>query len=142
MQNTNVIGKRLISNALTAIRGVGRRFAHAICKVANIDVQARAGDLKADTWELVSKIIQEPEKYSIPAWLFNRRNDYREGVDLHASTNVLETKIREDLERMKKSRRHRGLRHHWLLKVRGQHTNSTGRRGVLIGVVRKQHKDK
>ena len=89
-----------------------------------------------------TNIIGNPEKYSIPEWFFNRRRDYRDGVDMHASTNVLETKIREDLERMKKSRRHRGLRHHWLLKVRGQHTNSTGRRGVMIGVVRKQQRDK
>lgn len=142
VQNTNIIGKRVITNALTAIKGIGRRFAHAICKIANIDVNKRAGDVKPDSWELVSKIIHEPEKYAIPTWFFNRRNDFREGVNIHASTNVLETKIREDLERMKKSKRHRGLRHHWLLKVRGQHTNSTGRRGVTIGVVRKQHKDK
>lgn len=43
---------------------------------------------------------------------------------------------------MKKIRIHRGLRHHWLLKVRGQHTNSTGRRGVTIGVIRKDNKKK
>ena len=49
----------------------------------------------------------------------------------------MDTKIREDLERMKKIKQHRGLRHHWLLKVRGQHTNSNGRRGVTIGVIRK-----
>ena len=142
VQNTNIIGKRVIVNALTVIRGVGRRLAHAICKVANVDTNARAGTIKAETWELISKIISNPEKYSIPEWFFNRRRDFRDGVDMHASTNVLETKIREDLERMKKSRRHRGLRHHWLLKVRGQHTNSTGRRGVMIGVVRKQQRDK
>lgn len=142
VQNTNIIGKRVITNALTAIRGIGRRFAHAICKVANIDVNIRAGEVSTELWELISKIIVEPEKYNIPVWFFNRRRDFKEGTDIHASTNVLETKIREDLERMKKTRRHRGLRHHWLLKVRGQHTNSTGRRGVMIGVVRKQQKDK
>ncbi len=142
LQNTNIEGKKLLSNALTAIRGVGRRMAHMICKVAKLDGNKRAGEIKDDSWELIGKIIAEPEKYSIPEWFFNRQKDFKEGNNMHATSNVLETKIREDLERMKKVRRHRGLRHHWLLKVRGQHTNSTGRRGVRIGVVRKEAKDK
>jgi hypothetical protein len=33
--------------------------------------------------------------------------------------------MRADLERLKKIRSHRGLRHHWGLKVRGQHTCTT-----------------
>jgi len=113
-----------------------------ICKVAKINTTIRAGTIDNATWEKISEIINEPEKFSIPEWFLNRRRDFKEGNNMHASSNVLETKIREDLERMKKIRRHRGLRHHWLLKVRGQHTNSTGRRGVTIGVVRKEHKDK
>jgi hypothetical protein len=32
----------------------------------------------------------------------------------------LESKLRDDLERMKKIRLHRGLRHYWGLRVRGQ----------------------
>lgn len=101
-----------------------------ICKLAKIDLTKRAGEISEETWETVTKMISEPGTYGIPEWFFNRRRDYKEGVDLHISTNILETKIREDLERMKKIRRHRGLRHHWLLKVRGQKTNATGRRGV------------
>jgi len=46
--------------------------------------------------------------------------------------------MREDLERMKKIRCHRGLRHFWGLKTRGQHTKSTGRGGVTLGVMRKK----
>lgn len=101
-----------------------------ICKLAKIDLTKRAGEISEETWETVTKMISEPGTYGIPVWFFNRRKDYKEGTDLHISTNILETKIREDLERMKKIRRHRGLRHHWLLKVRGQKTNATGRRGV------------
>merc|ERR1712130_113637 len=40
--------------------------------------------------------------------------------------NVLDNKLREDLERLKKIRAHRGLRHYWGLRVRGQHTKTTG----------------
>ncbi|KAF6155801.1 hypothetical protein GIB67_039132 [Kingdonia uniflora] len=36
-------------------------------------------------------------------------------------------KLRDDLERLKKIRNYRGLRHYWGLRVRGQHTKTTGR---------------
>lgn len=42
--------------------------------------------------------------------------------------------MREDLERAKKIRLHRGLRTYWGLRVRGQHTKTTGRRGKTVGV--------
>jgi hypothetical protein len=45
----------------------------------------------------------------------------------------LESKLRDDLERMKKIRLHRGLRHYWGLRVRGQHTKTTGRKGRTVG---------
>lgn len=50
----------------------------------------------------------------------------------------LDSKLREDLERMKKIRAHRGLRHYWGLRVRGQHTKTTGRRGRTVGVSKKK----
>lgn len=135
--NTNLEGKRNVVNSLTQIRGIGRRMANMICQLAKIDVVSRAGDVSNESWETVGKIIADPGAHGVPTWFFNRRKDYRTGEDMHVSSNMLDTKIREDLEQMKKIRRHRGLRHHWLLKVRGQHTKSTGRRGVTIGVVRK-----
>ena len=46
-------------------------------------------------------------------------------------SNGLDSKWREDLERLKKIRNHRGLRHYWGLRVRGQHTKTTGRRGFV-----------
>ncbi|TMS01358.1 40S ribosomal protein S18 [Larimichthys crocea] len=52
--------------------------------------------------------------------------------------NGLDNKLREDLERLKKIRAHRGLRHFWGLRVRGQHTKTTGRRGRTVGVSKKK----
>uniref|UniRef100_A0A915D463 Small ribosomal subunit protein uS13 n=1 Tax=Ditylenchus dipsaci TaxID=166011 RepID=A0A915D463_9BILA len=57
------------------------------------------------------------------------------------STN-LESKNRDDFERMKKIRLHRGLRHYWGLRVRGQHTKSTGRKGRTVGVSKKKAVEK
>ena len=39
----------------------------------------------------------------------------------------------DDLERLKKIRSHRGIRHYWGVRVRGQHTKTTGRRGRTVG---------
>ena len=36
-------------------------------------------------------------------------------------------RLSEDIERMKRVRLHRGLRHYWGIRVRGQHTKTTGR---------------
>lgn len=54
------------------------------------------------------------------------------------STAQLDSKLREDLERLKKIRAHRGMRHYWGLRVRGQHTKTTGRRGRTVGVSKKK----
>ena len=136
--NTNIDGKRRIAFALTAIKGVGLRLSHMICKVAKVDLSLRAGEIPEETWDKFQKILEDPLAFDIPKWYFNRQKDYRSGKDMHVVSNILESKIREDIERMKKIKMHRGVRHYWQLKVRGQHTKSTGRRGVTIGVVRKR----
>ena len=33
---------------------------------------------------------------------------------------------------------HRGLRHYWGLRIKGQHTKTTGRRGKTVGVAKKR----
>ena len=140
--NTNLDGKRKVAYAVSAIRGVGPRLAHLICKIAKVDIDCRAGEVSEEKWAKIAEIISDPINHGVPNWFVNRRKDFREGNDMHCSTNILEGKVREDIERMKKIKQHRGLRHYWLLKVRGQSTNSTGRRGVTIGVVRKSAKNK
>ena len=52
--------------------------------------------------------------------------------------NGLDFKLREDLDRLRKIRCHRGLRHYWGVRVRGQHTKTTGRRGKTVGVSKKK----
>jgi small subunit ribosomal protein S18e len=76
--------------------------------------------------------------YDIPRWMLNRKKDVKEGTFSHQVANNWDTKIREDLERMKKIKLHKGLRHYFGLRVRGQHTCSTGRRGKTVGVTKKK----
>ena len=74
----------------------------------------------------------------IPAWFLNRQKDYKTGKNSQAFSNNLGAKLREDLERLKKIRAHRGLRHYWGIRVRGQHTKTTGRRGKTVGIAGKK----
>ncbi|KAG0500776.1 hypothetical protein HPP92_000848 [Vanilla planifolia] len=67
-----------------------------------------------------------------------RKKDYKDGRYSQVVSNALDMKLRDDLERLKKIRNHRGLRHYWGLRVRGQHTKTTGRRGKTVGVSKKR----
>jgi ribosomal protein S13 len=127
--NTNIDGKVKTMFALTKIRGIGRRFANLVCKRAKIDMMKRAGELSNDEIERIVAVIQNPLDYNIPVWFLNRRKDPKDGANLQVTSNNVDTVLRDDLERLKRIRVHRGLRHSWNLKVRGQHTGTTGRRG-------------
>ena len=81
-----------------------------------------------DQEERIANLIADPEGHGVPRWFLNRQRDYKEGKNLQVASNILETKLREDVERLFKIRSNRGLRHKWGLKVRGQHTKTTGRR--------------
>merc|ERR1739842_190549 len=138
VMNTNIDGKRNIMFAITAIKGVGRRYANLVLKKADIDLHKRAGELSEEEVEKIVTIMQNPRQYEIPNWFLNRQKDIKDGKYTQVMSNSLETKLREDLERMKKIRAHRGLRHYWGLRVRGQHTKTTGRRGRTVGVSKKK----
>ncbi|XP_005431534.3 40S ribosomal protein S18 [Geospiza fortis] len=88
--------------------------------------------------ERVITIMQNPRQYKIPDWFLNRQKDVKDGKYSQVLANGLDNKLREDLERLKKIRAHRGLRHFWGLRVRGQHTKTTGRRGRTVGVSKKK----
>ncbi|KAG7346539.1 30S ribosomal protein S13P [Nitzschia inconspicua] len=126
--NTNVEGKRNVVFGLTKIKGLGRRFTDLICKKAEIDVNKRAGELTADEIEKLVAIIQNPRQFKIPLWFLNRQKDFKTGKYNQVFAQNVDAKLRDDIERLKKIRAHRGLRHWWGIRVRGQHTCSTGRR--------------
>ena len=82
--------------------------------------------------------VQNPRQYKIPDWFLNRQRDIKDGKTTQVMANILDNKLREDLERLKKIRAHRGLRHYWGLRVRGQHTKTTGHKGKTVGVSKKK----
>uniref|UniRef100_A0A8C6HR30 Small ribosomal subunit protein uS13 n=1 Tax=Mus spicilegus TaxID=10103 RepID=A0A8C6HR30_MUSSI len=132
--NTNIDGWQKIAFAITAIKGVGRSYAHVVLRKADIDLTKRTGELT----ECVITIMQNPQQYKIPDWFLNRQKDGKDGKCSQVLANGLDNKLREDLERLKKIRAHRGLRHFWGLRVCCQHTKTTGRRGRTVGVSKKK----
>ncbi|TNN17392.1 40S ribosomal protein isoform 1 [Schistosoma japonicum] len=138
VMNTNIDGQLKIMYAITSIKGVGRRYANVVCKKADIDLNKRAGELTDDEVEKLVTVMSNPRQYKIPDWFLNRQKDVDDGKHSQLMSAALETKLREDLERLKRIRSHRGIRHYWGLRVRGQHTKTTGRRGRTVGVSRKK----
>eukprot|EP01123_Difflugia_compressa_P014191 TRINITY_DN70_c0_g1_i1.p1 TRINITY_DN70_c0_g1~~TRINITY_DN70_c0_g1_i1.p1 ORF type:complete len:158 (-),score=29.63 TRINITY_DN70_c0_g1_i1:167-640(-) len=136
--NTNIDGRQKIMYALTDIKGVGRRFANLVCKKAGVNLTARAGELSKDEIEKIVQIIQHPDQFKIPNWFLNRQKDFKTGTHSQIVSNTIASVLRDDLQRLKKIRAHRGLRHYWHLRVRGQHTKTTGRSGRTVGVAKKR----
>ena len=136
-----VDGNAKVEYGLTQIRGIGRRFAQAIVIVAKINPELRIGALPEKDLNKLEEMILDPINNGVPAWMVNRRKDLREGSDLHIIGNKLEITTKRDIDRMKKIQSYKGIRHHLKLKVRGQRTKSTGRHGLVVGVMRRRKRD-
>ena len=135
---SQVDGNAKLEHGLTQITGIGRRFAQAIVRIAKIDPNLRIGAVSEKDLNKLEEIIIDPITYGIPAWMVNRKNDLVTGENLHIIGNRLELSVRRDIDRMKRIRSYKGVRHNRGLKVRGQKTKSTGRHGLVVGVIRKK----
>jgi small subunit ribosomal protein S18e len=49
-------------------------------------------------------IVANPRAYKIPDWFLNRQKDVKDGRFSQITSSALDTKLREDLERLKKIR--------------------------------------
>jgi small subunit ribosomal protein S13 len=135
---TDINGTKPVTYALINVKGVGIRLANAIIEKSGISPEARMGFLSGSEVEKIQDILQDPLKYGIPKWLLNRRKDKETGKDLHLLGSDLVLQTKNDIEDMKKIRSWKGFRHSYGLKVRGQRTRTTGRKGKAIGVKKKQ----
>ena len=123
--------------AVTKIKGINISLANAILKKADVNPDARVGFLTESEVDRIEEIIQDPAKYSLPGWLFNRRKDGETGKDMHITSAELVLKTKNDIDQAKEIRSWRGYRHAYSLKVRGQRTKTTGRAGKALGVKKK-----
>lgn len=121
---------------LTQIRGIGYNFANAILHTLKINSNSNIGYLTESEVKSIEKLISDPVSSNFPTWFLNRRKDIETGKDMHLLTSDIEFTIRNDIERERLTNSWRGYRHLYGLKVRGQRTRTTGRKGGAVGVAK------
>jgi len=134
----DIDGNLKVAYGLSKIKGVGVTLAYAICRTLGIDPEKRIGFLTEAEVKRIEDALSNPKAIGLPSWLLNRRKDYTTGEDKHYIGADLIMVVREDIERLKRIKCWRGIRHALGLKVRGQRTRTTGRTGVTVGVKRKR----
>ncbi len=127
-------GYKKIAAALKDIKGVNLNLAYAILNALKIDPRIRLGQLSDSQVAEIERALKNPQSVRIPSWMFNRRKDLEEGIDKHLYESDLIFQVKMDIEREKRIGSWRGIRHALGLKVRGQRTRTTGRKGQTIGV--------
>ncbi|MCX8204101.1 MAG: 30S ribosomal protein S13 [Candidatus Nezhaarchaeota archaeon] len=133
----DIDGSLKVVHGLTTIKGVGLNLAKMILRAADVSQEARVGYLTEQQVKKIEEILKDPVKYGIPAWSLNRQRDPYTGANLHYIGADLEYLVKSDVELMKRIKSWKGLRHAWGLKVRGQRTRTTGRKGGAVGVAKK-----
>ena len=111
-------------------------FANTILNVLKISPNQRIGYLSQEQIKSIEDIIKNPSTSKFPSWFLNRRKDVETGEDKHLITSDIAFTVRNDIEREKTSNSWRGIRHMFGLKVRGQRTRCTGRKGGAVGVAK------
>lgn len=137
----DIDGNLKVVYGLARIKGVGVSFANAIVRLLGIPYDIRIGYLTEEEILKLEDAMRNPTKYGVPEWMLNRRKDPVTGQNLHYIGSDVDIVIREDIERMKRTNSWKGIRHALGLKVRGQHTRTTGRKGKTVGVVKKAEKE-
>ncbi|HLD57405.1 MAG TPA: 30S ribosomal protein S13 [archaeon] len=87
----------------------------------------------------MEEYIKNPEKHGIPPWMLNRRLDPETGTGRHLIGSDLVFTKNMDINKLKRMKSYKGVRHGLGLPVRGQRTRSSGRTsGKSVGVVKKK----
>ena len=130
----DIEGSKKVIVALSKVKGVGYNFAQVLLQTLNINPNLRVGFLTDKELSDIETAIRDPERARIPRWYLNRRKDMDTGSDRHLITSDLDFMISNDVEREKTMMSWRGYRHMFGLRVRGQSTRTTGRKGGAVGV--------
>jgi small subunit ribosomal protein S13 len=130
----DIAGSKKLITALSEIRGVGYNYSQVLLQSLNINPNLRVGFITDRELAEVEAAIRNPSKSGMPEWYVNRRKDIDTGSNQHLITSDLDFAISNDIDREKNVMSWRGYRHMFGLRVRGQCTRTTGRRGGAVGV--------
>jgi small subunit ribosomal protein S13 len=132
----DIRGEKKMVIGLTQIKGLGFNFATAILDILKIKPNSNIGNLTDENVQAIEKLILDPIASNVPVWFINRRKDIETGTDLHLLTSDIPFTLRNDIERERVAVSWRGYRHLSGLKVRGQRTRTSGRKGGAVGVAK------
>lgn len=121
---------------LTQIKGIGYNFATAILDTLKINSNSNIGFLTEEEVQSIEKLITDPSSGNFPSWFLNRRKDIETGANMHLLTSDIDFTLRNDIERERITASWRAYRHLNGLKVRGQRTRTSGRKGGAVGVAK------
>jgi small subunit ribosomal protein S13 len=143
LADKEVKGEVPLSHAITKASGASFMFANAIIQVLKLEKKRQVGTLPAAEIVKIEEAMKNPQKYGIPSWLFNRRKEVDTGKDRHIISSDLELTRRFDIRRLRRIKCYIGMRHargdkKLKVRVRGQRTRGTARRGKSVGVVKKK----
>jgi small subunit ribosomal protein S13 len=135
---SDIDGQESLIQGLTRIRGVGLRMSKTLLAHLGMNPNDRLGFITDENIETIENILENPVAAGFPDWFVNRPRDRMSGRMLHLTGSDLDFANRNDIDRLRRIKSWRGMRHSLGLKVRGQHTRTTGRGGVAVGVSRKK----
>ncbi len=134
-------GHLSIYRGLLKVKGIGSNLARVLERVImaslKLDKKMRCGDLSDEQIDAVDAILKNPEKHGVMWYSLNRSKDSDVGFSRHMLMNDLVFVTRQDLQKERDLRTWRGWRHSIGQRVRGQHSRTTGRTGLTMGVLRK-----
>lgn len=135
---TDLDGSQKLDSALSNVKGVGQRLARAIVEAAGLNPDQRTGYITDEDVAKIEEVLENPGKFGIPHWMLNRQKDMKSGENKHLIGADLDFQLKMDIDLMMKTKSWKGIRHGLGLKVRGQRTRTSGRRGRTVGVSRKR----
>jgi small subunit ribosomal protein S13 len=130
----DIEGSKKVIVALSKVKGIGYNFAHVLLQSLNINMNSRVGFLTDRELADIETAIKDPSRSRMPEWYLNRRKDMDTGSHRHLITSDLDFMVSNDIDREKTIMSWRGYRHMFGLRVRGQCTRTTGRKGGAVGV--------
>lgn len=127
-------GRKKAVAALADLKGVGYNFAQAVVSGVGIDPKMRFGQLSDSQVKDIERVLSDTSSLNVPQWAFNRKRDPESGDTKQLIGSDLDMAVKGDVERERNIQSWRGVRHGLGLKVRGQRTRTTGRKGKTVGV--------
>jgi len=141
MTGKDIKGQWTVKRSITSIKGIGVNLGSVISGVAlrhiGADDDTMIGEISEEQMRKLEQVLSHPEQFGVPGWMLNRQKDVITGETKHLIGTDLQFSVKQDIEHEKDIYTWRGYRHAYGQKVRGQHTRSTGRTGMTVGVLRK-----